>query len=168
MNAHSAAIERLLARGLNEASGYMELGLPTDADDALAALPDPLQSHPVVMGARVEALLAAAQWEEARRIAARLTDCMEEYVDHWIWWAYATRRAESVEAAEEILERALDEHPDASVIHYNLACYAAVQGRLEEARQKLGRAVELDPELSEMAAEDPDLEALRTAGEADT
>ena len=84
-----------LERGLIEASGYMDLGMPVDADETLAALPNGLQSHPAVMTARIGALLAAGSWENARQIAARLTDCMEEHVQHWIWWAYARRRAES-------------------------------------------------------------------------
>ena len=118
----SPSVDHLLKRALQEASGYMDLGMPVDADEALAALPDGLRSHPVVMSARIGALLAAERWEDARQIAASLTDCMEEHVQHWIWWAYATRRAESVEAAEAILEEALDEHPDVAMLHYNLAC----------------------------------------------
>jgi len=45
--------------------------------------------------------------------------------------------------------------------HYNLACYEAQLGDLEEARRRLARAVELRPDLAERATTDPDLAPLR-------
>lgn len=164
MSAHSPANDRLLKSRLIEASGYKNLGMPAYADETLAELPARLQSHPAVMTERIGALLAAERWEGARQIAARLTDCMEEHPQHWIWWAYATRGAKSVEAAEAILEEALDQHSDVAMLHSNLACYAAVRGRIEAARRKLDHAAVLDPKVLEVAADDPDLQLLRGAG----
>ena len=45
MSGHPPSVDHLLKRALQEASGYMDLGMPVDADDALAALPDWLQSQ---------------------------------------------------------------------------------------------------------------------------
>ena len=81
-----------------------------------------------------------------------------------MWWACATRRAESVEAAEEILEEALGHHPEVAAIHYNLACHAAVQGRVDEARQRLEHAARLKPGLHLLATSDLDLQPLGGAG----
>jgi uncharacterized Ntn-hydrolase superfamily protein len=45
--------------------------------------------------------------------------------------------------------------------HYNLACYLARAGRIEEALRRLEEAVGRDPKLLKHAAEDSDLQALR-------
>lgn len=146
---------------LREASGYLELVMPGDALETLENLPVELRCHPDVMGQRLELHMRLGNWEEAAGLAQGLTDCIEEEPQHWIWWAFATRRAESVEAAEEILEQALVHHPEVAIIHYNLACYAAVQGRGDDARRKLEQAAGLDPGVRVLAETDPDLVPLR-------
>jgi hypothetical protein len=47
-----------------------------------------------------------------------------------------------------------------TVIEFNLACYASAAGRLEEAKNRLQRALEFDGELRRAALDDPDLEPL--------
>jgi Flp pilus assembly protein TadD len=63
--------------------------------------------------------------------------------------------------AREILHRAGEIHPNCGTIQFNLACYAAQLGQLEEARQRLSRAIQLDKAFAAMAKTDPDLEAIR-------
>ncbi len=91
-------IDATLERALDEVAGYLELGMPEVAAGTLDELPKKLQSHPEVLAARFAVLNAAKRWSEAAPIARRLTDFMDEEPQHWIWWAFATRRAESVEA----------------------------------------------------------------------
>ena len=55
--------------------------------------------------------------------------------------AYSVRRTESVEKAEAILLRAQAIHPKVAMIAFNLACYASVAGRMEEAKERLRRAI---------------------------
>jgi hypothetical protein len=50
---------------------------------------------------------------------------------------------------------------DAGTAFYNIACYHAMAGRLDEARPFLRRAFGLRPDLSEYAKDDTDLTALR-------
>jgi Tfp pilus assembly protein PilF len=78
--------------------------------------------------------------------------------------AYATRRVDSIEAARVILLDALAKHPEAAIIHYNLACYDCQLGHLDSAKQFLARAVELSPGYKRIALEDDDLKPLRTFG----
>jgi Flp pilus assembly protein TadD len=53
---------------------------------------------------------------------------------------------------------ALRERP---LVHYTLACYEARLGDLDEARRRLGRAIELRPDLAERATTEADLAPLR-------
>ena len=150
-----------LRRTLNAASGYLDLGMPEDAVELLDSVPAECRDHPAVMGCRVEISFASGQWDEAAGIAKGLVERNGEEPQHWIWWAYATRRADSIAAAEMILVDALARHPDVAMIHFNLACYAAVEGRTEEAGKRLSEAMRLDKNLSVLADDDPDLESLR-------
>ena len=87
----------------------------------------------------------------------------ESYYSKPGWWislAYALRRAESVEKAETILLRAQAIHPKVAMIAFNLACYASVAGRMEEAKERLFHAINLDKGIRGLALDDEDLKPL--------
>jgi hypothetical protein len=46
------------------------------------------------------------------------------------------------------------------MIAFNLACYASVTGRMEEAKVRLGRAIKLDKDIRRLALDDEDLKPL--------
>jgi hypothetical protein len=46
------------------------------------------------------------------------------------------------------------------MIEFNLACYASVAGRLEEAKARLQRSIELNKDISRLALDDEDLKPL--------
>jgi tetratricopeptide (TPR) repeat protein len=68
---------------------------------------------------------------------------------------------EDPERAIAELEAALARQPDQPALNYHLACILSRSGRLDEARRRLERALELDPKLREQAEEDEDLQPLR-------
>jgi tetratricopeptide (TPR) repeat protein len=63
--------------------------------------------------------------------------------------------------AYAIASAGLADHPEHGSLHYNLACYAARDGRLELAREHLAKALAAEPRAAEWAAQDDDLAALR-------
>ena len=78
----------------------------------------------------------------------------------WISLAYSVRRSEGVEKAEAILLRAQAIHPKIAMIAFNLACYASVSGRMEEAKERLRNAIDLDKDVRILALDDEDLRPL--------
>jgi tetratricopeptide (TPR) repeat protein len=62
--------------------------------------------------------------------------------------------------AYEIASEGLQAHPDNPTLQYNLACYAALAGRTEQARAHLEIAFANNPETREWASKDADLESL--------
>ena len=46
------------------------------------------------------------------------------------------------------------------MIAFNLACYASVTGRMEEAKERLRRAIQLDKDVRGLALDDEDLKPL--------
>jgi Flp pilus assembly protein TadD len=97
----------------------------------------------------------------AMEVARHLVETEPENADWWINLAYAARRADSLEKAEALLLQARKLHPNSATITFNLACYACVAGRLEEAKVHLERAIGLDSRVRELALQDEDLESLR-------
>jgi Tetratricopeptide repeat len=65
------------------------------------------------------------------------------------------------ERAYEIAAEGLSEYPDNPSLHYNLACYAAMAGRHEDALRHITVAFDGDPKTREWAATDSDLDSLR-------
>jgi len=93
-------------------------------------------------------------------VARKLVDWNSDAPGNFIDWAYAIRRAKSIDLAHAILTRAAALHPDDGAIQFNLACYEAQLGNIDRAKMDLSRAIKADPKFSLMAIDDPDLEAL--------
>ena len=89
-----------------------------------------------VLGARINLYMAAKKWNMAMAVASHLVKVEPENEVWWISLAYAVRRTESVENAEAILLRAQAIHPKVAMIAFNLACYASVTGRMQDAKER--------------------------------
>ena len=113
-----------------------------------------------VLGARVNIYMAAKKWEMAAAVASHLVKVDPQTAGWWISLAYALRRTESVEKAETILLRAQAIHPKLAMFAFNLACYASVTGRMEEAKERLHHAIDLDKDIRGLALDDEDLKPL--------
>lgn len=139
--------------------GFLELGMP---DDALAELDELSVGSSLVLHLRVDALFRLKNWQEAAAICLPMVEQEPSDPGWWIQAAYSQRRARSIGEAEVILRKALRHHPRHGLILYNLACYACVQGRPDEARGLMKQAIAIDPEQAlAMANTDPDLAAIR-------
>jgi predicted Zn-dependent protease len=149
---------------LSHARGYIELGLLKEAAAELAQLPPESIDSDEALTLRMEIFRAQSRWIELRVTAGELTRRQPANADAWITFAYATRRAESLHAAEVILREAELRHPREPTIQFNLGCYACQRGDLAEARRRGAPANAPEPHYKIAAQTDPDLTALRTAG----
>src|SRR5262249_26290660 len=83
----------------------------------------------------------------------------------WVHRAYALRRVKQggLPLAWAALRPAFEKFPREEVIPYNLACYAAQFGRVDEAWEWLQKTIQAAPDASrikERALADPDLQPL--------
>jgi Flp pilus assembly protein TadD len=113
-----------------------------------------------VLGARVVLYIAAKKWDMAAVVASHLVKVEPENEAWWISLAYSVRRSEGVEEAEAILLRAQAIHPKIAMIAFNLDCYASVSGRMDEAKECLRNAIELDKDIRKLAIDYEDLKLL--------
>jgi mannose-6-phosphate isomerase-like protein (cupin superfamily) len=63
--------------------------------------------------------------------------------------------------AKEILRSVAEEHPEAGIVLYNLACVEAIVGEAEPAIEHLKRSVELEERFRELAKTDEDFDTIR-------
>jgi Flp pilus assembly protein TadD len=141
-------------------SGYLELGMLDDAAKVLDEIALEDKNRNEVLGARVVLYIAAKKWDMAAAIASHLVRVDPNNEAWWINLAYSVRRIEGVEKAEDILLRAQAIHPKVAIIAFNLACYASVTGRIEQAKARLRHAIDLDKEIRRLALGDEDLRPL--------
>jgi Flp pilus assembly protein TadD len=147
-------------RHLAAASGFLELGLPLDADAELDEIDAGLRTDWRVLALRVNIYGEIGSWDLMREAARQLTAILPARPEWSVGLAYATRRAESIEAAECVLLAAKARFPEDVAIRYNLACYTTQMGKLPAARKHLKEAIRLNPAHRAMALEDLDLEPL--------
>jgi hypothetical protein len=107
---------------LRSAHGYIELGLFDEANTALEEI-DPFCRHlPEVLSTRVAIYHGLKQWELMAVVTKRLVQWNPGEPGHFVDLACATRRAESIQAAQAILRRAEGLNPNDATIQFNLAC----------------------------------------------
>jgi lipopolysaccharide biosynthesis regulator YciM len=148
-------------RRLLAASGFAELSLFQEAVHELEELPESLKELPAVLGVWLEVYQRWQKWSEALSVATRLSEMEPEEPSWPVALAYAMRRSRGLVFAKDVLLQAAEKFPDCAAIQFNLACYAAQLGQLDEARQRLHRAIQLDKEFESLAKTDPDLEPIR-------
>jgi predicted Zn-dependent protease len=150
---------------LEAALGWLMLGDPASAKEELAKLTPASREKPDVLEVEWSLHAATNSWASAYEAAERLVRQAPSRSYGWIHRAYAARRMPGGGLAQawDALRPAAEKFPKVFLIPYNLACYAAQMGRLEEAWQWLQRAAEISdtPEkVVNMALADSDLKPL--------
>ncbi|MEM9445489.1 MAG: hypothetical protein AAGA18_09070 [Verrucomicrobiota bacterium] len=150
---------------LNAACGYAQLGLYQDAKVELDQLSDDCTDEEDIMSLSLWVHQELNEWETSLKLAEALSQRNPDEPNWFIAWAYSARRFLSIYKAEEILERAMEQHPKHAMIQFNLGCYASILGNQKKASKLIKDAIKLDASYEKLAREDPDLEGLRKSDE---
>src|SRR5262245_28857581 len=142
------------------AVGYVELGMFAEADSELDKIDPFCRALPEILAVRLAIYRGLEKWELMQQIAKRLTQFQPDDNQWTISLAYATRRADSIQAAKKILLNAEPKFPKEAVIKYNLACYFCQIGDINAAKNYLKKAFEIDLNCRVAALEDEDLKPL--------
>jgi tetratricopeptide (TPR) repeat protein len=148
-------------RLLDEAEGYLMLDLPRRSLQILGSRPDWSTMQFEANFLKGESLRCLDRYREALKpleIAASLRPS-DMRVALALGWCY--KRTNRLAQAIDSLERALREHADEPLLHYNLACYWSLAGNSPKALDALSAALDLDPELRSLIAEEQDFDQLR-------
>jgi tetratricopeptide (TPR) repeat protein len=145
---------------LRAALGYVELGLFLEANEELEKIDAFNRAAPEVLALRIEIYRGLKKWELMVEIAKRLNQFQPNEVQWILSYAFATRRAVSIEVAKEILLESVAKFQKEAVIFFNLACYECQLQRLDSAKDYLKRAFDIDSSWRITALEDQDLKPL--------
>ena len=150
-----------IRKQLDEAEGYLMLDLPERSLQILESRPDWLGMQFEASFLKGEALRTLKHYREALRpleVAAGLRPS-DTRVALALGWCY--KRTNRLAQAIDSLERALREHPDNALLHYNLACYWSLAGNSTKALDALSSALSIDANLRTMIADEADFDHLR-------
>jgi lipopolysaccharide biosynthesis regulator YciM len=145
---------------LTVAQGYVELGMFPDANEELEEIDPEVRHVPEVLAVRVEIYRALEKWELMQTVAKKLTEHDPENPRWPLAWAFATRRADSLDAARRILVEAWKVHEKEPLFPFNIACYMCQLGQVEIAKGMLEVAFKMDRGMRMMALDDEDLRPL--------
>ena len=145
---------------LKAAQGFLELGDPDSAWEELESIPAEDRAHQAVLWTRLEIYRKKQRWDGMVEIAKHLVKVSPDNPIHWLDLAWAQRRGINLPIAEKTLVEASGRFPNEATIHFNLSCYLCLQGKIEESKERLKRAIDLDPSFREIALEDEDLKDL--------
>jgi tetratricopeptide (TPR) repeat protein len=148
-------------RRIESATGYLALGMLTEASDELEAIEGEDRLLPEVMSMRTDFYIEAKQWDLLLAVSRELTRQRPNHVKGWIGWAYALRELNRLAEAKAVLLEAEPIHGEkCALLRYNLACYCCLWGDLAAAKEWLSQACKMDDHWKKAALEDEDLKAM--------
>jgi tetratricopeptide (TPR) repeat protein len=163
----SQIIRDRIRKKLHEAEGYLMLELPRHALEILESGSEWSSMQFEASFLKGEALRSLERYREALQpleTAASLRPG-DTGVALALGWCY--KRTNRLAQAIDALDRARRHDPENPLLHYNLACYWSLAGNTSRALDELVSALDLDPNLRSMIADEPDFQKLRGIPEFD-
>ena len=149
-----------LRRAIEEAEGYLELGMREAVFSALERRHSLVQSNGracYLLGETLRELLATkrpyCRWSEAP------TWCRTIFTSGWRWLVLQADR--QTRQSDRSVEHAVEVDPGEAIIHYNLACYWSLARNRVLALRYLSHALEMDANFRDMVLDEPDFQPLR-------
>jgi tetratricopeptide (TPR) repeat protein len=146
---------------LRAAQGWLELGNHLEANEELERIRPQLRAHPDVLEVRWHIYAHAKKWDACVDIAGVILKLDPDRSDAWIHRSFALHELKRTQEAFDQLLPVADRFPEVWMIPYNLACYCAQLGRLDESQEWFKKAMAIDEHTVKRAGiDDPDLKPL--------
>lgn len=146
-------------RHLEAAEGWLGLGDWASANAELEEISPKMRAHPDVLLLRCEIYGRAGKWDYVVEVASTLAKELPKRRDAWIHRSFALHELKRTQEAFDQLLPAADLFPRYWLIPYNLACYCAQLGEIDESEKWFKRAMAIDQKTVQVnAIDDPDLE----------
>jgi len=149
-----------LSRTTEAAVGYFELGMSQSALQELDQLPPGDQLEPEVLELRCVIHQQMGHWVEAANAFNALCARRDADVEHFIGWGCCLYELGAYEDARQALLTAPKALQLNGLWNFHLACYEALVGLPEAARERVELAIRIDPCLKHMAQQNTRLAPL--------
>ena len=146
---------------LRAACGYAELGMTRESLAELNAMEPPFQNRPEVLQLRLHHLMRDKKWSQALRISQKLCRVAPHCSAGFLHAGFCLHELGKTAEAKALLLRgpaALLQEP---IYYYNMGCYEALLGNVNDARANLERSFKMDETFRELAKKDPDLKSVQ-------
>jgi tetratricopeptide (TPR) repeat protein len=155
-------LEYLDQHHLRAAQGWLELNNTPEAQKELEQIAPEFHDHPEVLDVRWRICAYTKNWEGCVELAEAGIQLDPHRPDGWIHRSFALHEMKRTQQAFDQLRPVADRFPSVWTIPYNLACYCAQLGRLEECNEWFQRAIAIDAQsVKQSALDDPDLKPFR-------
>ena len=105
--------------------------------------------------------MKAAKWGACVDLAGAIIKLDRRRADAWIYRSFAVHEMKRTKEAYDQLLPVAEKFPEVWTIPYNLACYCAQLGRLDECKWWFKKAMAIDEQnVKREAIDDPDLKPL--------
>ncbi len=143
------------------ACGYAELGMTRESLAELDAIHLRFQNRPEVLQLRLHHLMREKKWLTALRVSRKLCRAAPEAGAGFLHAGFCLHQLGKTAEAKKILTTgpvALLKEP---IYYYNMGCYDALLGNVDDAHENLRISFQMDSTFRELAKRDPDLKSLR-------
>ena len=150
------SIDRILLA----AQGYLELEMPSEALAEIDSLGAKDQDREEILQLRLFILMRGRQWAGAAEVCERMRTLFPQGSTGYIHGAFCLHELGRTQEARNVLLSGPTSLTQEATYYYNLGCYDAVLGNIEEATAALRVSFEMDNKFREIAKFDPDLKAV--------
>lgn len=154
-------VDKLRKRQLRAAEGYLSLGMPDHALEALNQLTEDTALDLECLLLRGDALRVKQTHADALVCFRKAHEVDPENLDAFLGMAWCHKRLGQVDLSIIALRQAQQSHPEVPIVLYNLSCYYALDHQKEHALSWLGRALRKNPEFLKLIPEETDFDSLR-------
>ncbi len=152
-----------IERRLLAAQGYIELDMADEALRELDELSPADQGAPEVLQVRLFVFMRGRRWREAMEICDRLRAADPQQTTGFIHGAFCLHELGQTRAAKDLLLRGPASLLREATYYYNLGCYDAVLGNIEDAQHAIEISFKMDDKFREIAKYDPDLREVMSS-----
>lgn len=149
-----------LERVAAEIDGWLELRCPQRALERLQPLLDRADARAVGLSFRVRALVATKKHAEALADVLELRELGLDPAWLDLTEAWCRKRMGELPSAIRCMQQLLEREPRSAIGHFNLGCYLALSGELEQALDQVTIACGIDEKFRELLMDEVDLHDL--------
>jgi predicted Zn-dependent protease len=145
---------------MTAAQGYVELRMPEEALRELQSLPVEDARRMDVMQLMLLLLMQLGRWHDGVELCQTMRSEEPDSTTGYIHGAFCLHELGQTREAKELLLTGPGALRQEATFYYNMGCYDAVLGNVDEARASLERSFCMDERFREIARHDPDLAAV--------
>ena len=155
---HSPNPDPTFRWALSSASGYLQLGMLSEAAHELTQLGLEYQTEPEVMDLRIRILIAHKRCDKAARLARIATRLYPKLVDFYILNASAYEEKGNLQKAKEVWLSVPHLFQNSGFLHYKIARCENKLGNYLSARKHMEEAIKIDGDISQDLINYPEME----------